>query len=182
MPTRIALEHDIAAPVARVLTCLEDREVALRRAALEPAMSARLTEFTVRPEVVAPGAEPHLERIIAVVDANLPQTWLPAGISSSFLIRRTDRWWPDSDGYSGELSLQVEGLPVTCRGPFALRGFQHGSFMAVTLDLRVDLPLVGATVERLIRDRMEPVLAAELALIADEAEREGPFDRPVGGR
>lgn len=159
MTTRIAVEHELAAPPSQVFAVLADREFTQRRMALVPEMAAQVAAFTAGPEAVE-----------FTVDAQLPASWMPAGVGGAPGITRHERWSLNGSGYAGEIRVTVSDLPVACGGELGVHAWQQGSVVSMVVDIQVDLPLFGPIVERMIRDRLEPAFTAELDLLADAVE------------
>ncbi len=158
MATRIAVEREVAAAPATVFAVLADRDCTQRRMALDLQMQAHVSSFDTTDHSLQ-----------LVVDAHLPASWMPPGFNSTPELRRTEEWRTDGSDYVGTLGLVVKDLPVRCVGELGLLSWQGGSVLSFTVELAVDVPFLGPTIERMIRDRMEPAFVAELAFIAEQA-------------
>ncbi len=81
MATRIALEREFAASPQRVFEVLSDRAFTTRRMALVPEMSAEVTSFAASPSSME-----------LSVEAQLPASWMPAGVGGTPAINRHEQW------------------------------------------------------------------------------------------
>lgn len=160
MATRIALEQELQGAPDRAFAVLSDRGFTQRRLALEPALAAQIVDYSSDTE--------HLKLSIA---GELPAHWMPAGVDATPRILRQESWRRDGERYSGSLSMSVHGMPIRCEGTQELLRWGDVTVVSLVLDLDVSLPFVGQTVERMIRDRIEPAFAAEFDLLATEVAR-----------
>lgn len=160
MATRIALEQELTGTTDHAFTVLRDREVTIARLALEPALDAELVAYSSSPTSLD----------ITIV-GQLPAHWLPSAVSATPSVQRTESWKPGRAGFQGRMTMTVHGMPITCTGTLSLEPWQNLTVLSMVIDLEVALPFVAQTVERMIRDRMEPAFLAEFEYLAAEVAR-----------
>lgn len=78
------------------------------------------------------------------------------------VIRREERWQPIRDGQStGDIAGAIPGAPVGLAGTAVLAPSDHGSRLAVTTTVEVNVPLVGGKIENFIGTALVDLLIAE---------------------
>lgn len=74
--------------------------------------------------------------------------------SGDLAIVRTERWWPDDDRVSGEVTLAASGVPGQGRGSALLAPVPDGSSLTLSGTVEVRIPLVGGRIEKYICDQI----------------------------
>ncbi|MFV0459302.1 MAG: DUF2505 family protein [Actinomycetales bacterium] len=159
MPTRVALHQEIEASPGEVFSVLCDHDFQRRRIGLEPQMRAQLVVFDAA--TGTPG------ELVLRIEGELPTSWLPPMVPGSPLITRHERWLRYGQGHRCDLRLEVHDLPVWCEGSIDVQPWHQGCLVELVVDVTVNVPVVGVSIERMVRDRLEPALMAELDLLAD---------------
>jgi hypothetical protein len=152
---RIRRSYELRAPVDAVLAGLAD-EAAVRRRSEDDGLGTSVLRHEVADDAV---------RIVVTTD--LPTDWLPPAIASwigsSPTVERMEEWTRSGDGARSPLTFEFSGLPVSCTGTASLDPTGAGSRLAADLDVTVDIPLLGGTVERAVSPRIVAALDAEAA-------------------
>jgi hypothetical protein len=81
-----------------------------------------------------------------------------------------EEWMRQGDRAQSPLTFAFSGLPVTCEGTARLSPSPPGSRMDVAITVKVDVPLLGAAVERAVSPRIVAALDAEAAFYQDLAD------------
>ena len=84
-------------------------------------------------------------------------SFLRAMLPGNLTIRRTETW----RGSSGSVEAVVEGAPGTITGVMRLESDPDGCLIGAQLTAEVPLPLVGATVEKLVTDNIATLMESE---------------------
>jgi hypothetical protein len=84
---------------------------------------------------------------------------------SDFVIE--ERWSAEGKGYSGTLTLEVVGKPVTVTAPFELMPEGKGCVYSIQHTAKVRVPLIGGTIEKFVIGQTEEGCADELEYLAD---------------
>jgi Protein of unknown function (DUF2505) len=92
----------------------------------------------------------------AVPEEAMP-SFLRAMLPDSLTIRRTETW----RGCSGSVEAVVDGAPGTITGVMRLESEPDGCLISAQLTAEVPLPLVGATVEKLVTDNIANLMETE---------------------
>lgn len=113
-----------------------------------------------------------VDRVIRIVTAtDIPLDWLPGAVRSRLgetpRVERTETWAlePHAAEKGGEartpLEFSFSGLPVSGSGTSRLTPDGAGSRFDTDLSVRVDVPLIGALIERSMAPRLGTALDAE---------------------
>lgn len=66
-----------------------------------------------------------------------------------------ERWRPDGDGWVGDYTLNVVGVPARISAEFELRPSGEGCIYGITHTPKVNIPLVGRKLESILRNETE---------------------------
>lgn len=98
------------------------------------------------------------------------------GMLRSFLgawnvIRQSERWQPAGDEYRNDLAIDAAGVPVALRGTMVLRPDGDACVNDVRMEIRCDVPLVGARLAAFVCENTQRGLADEHRVITDYLAR-----------
>lgn len=103
----------------------------------------------------------HDDGVTVVLHQGVPGESMPsflrAMLPDNLTIRRTETW----RGSSGSVEAVVEGAPGTITGVMRLESDPDGCLIGAQLTAEVPLPLVGATVEKLVTDNIATLMESE---------------------
>lgn len=91
---------------------------------------------------------------------------LPAFLAKLFNPKQTlkfkETWLKDGENWKGDISVEVEGQPVTLNGQFSLKASGAGSVYEVAYTAKANIPLVGGKVEKYIAGQTTDGIQQEL--------------------
>jgi hypothetical protein len=156
MATTISHDQRLRALPERAFALWTDPTFVQRRIAAVPDLQARL----VRTRNDDDGTT-------IEVEGRLPQSWLPqvASRMAGARIRRVEDWFASGTGYLGHLSVSVSDAPVTCIGTMRIEPFDNASLLTLDVDISVDVPMLGSTIENMVAAHLKPGFLAEFALL-----------------
>ncbi|WP_133300547.1 DUF2505 domain-containing protein [Seongchinamella sediminis] len=73
-----------------------------------------------------------------------------------------ERWRADGDGWTGDYTLDVVGVPARIEAEFELRPAADGCVYSISHSPRVNVPLVGKKLEAILRRETEQGCDAEI--------------------
>jgi len=90
---------------------------------------------------------------------------LPGAVRSilggDLVVEREERWQPDGERYAAVTRVSISGVPGDIRGQSRLGDHGGGSVLVVRAEVRVNIPLVGGKLEKVVADQVSKLLAAE---------------------
>lgn len=114
--------------------------------------------------------EAHPDGVRIEVSSEIPTSWLPSIVTSRLSgtphVVRVEQWTtatPPEEGLECPMTFSFEGLPVRCDGAAAVVSDGDGSVFTIDLELQVDVPFIGGTIERAVAPQVTPALDAEAA-------------------
>lgn len=157
MATTISHDQRLRAVPQRAYAVWNDPAFVQRRIAAVPDLQARLVR-----------AHHDGDGTTIEVEGRLPQSWLPqvASRMAGARIRRVEDWFDSGSGYLGHLSVSVTDAPVTCIGTMRIEPFDNASLLTLEVDISVDVPVLGTTIENMVAAHLKPGFLAEFSLLA----------------
>lgn len=73
-----------------------------------------------------------------------------------------EHWTPEADGYSGEMSIELIGQPVTASATFSLRPAGKACVYRSDIEAHCRVPLVGGVVAKFVLGKLEKGCTDEL--------------------
>lgn len=83
-----------------------------------------------------------------------------------------EHWRATKDGWAGEHEISIKGAPVKITATFVLKNTAHGSSYDVTHKAKVNIPLIGGTVEKYILKQIKDGVAADMRLASDRLDED----------
>ncbi len=149
----MATKYKFNSDVETVFELLTDPDFLVER-------SMELGELSADCEVIEEGDE------IKVIQNREVERDLPAFFAKMFdpvqKIEMVETWIEAGDGYSGTLSYDVIGQPVTITGKFALKPKGKGCEYTVEHTPKAKIPLIGKRVEKFIAGQTAEGVVKEL--------------------
>lgn len=78
-----------------------------------------------------------------------------------------ESWQPDGDGWSGNYLIEFDGVPGSVAADFELYPTDDGCVYSITHKPKVNLPIVGKTLERILVSQVEDGCDAEIDYLAE---------------
>lgn len=167
MTTERTLTWPIPGTPEQILRRCQDPEVARRRAEVDPALEAQVTELA------ADTADGYI--LVMEITAKIPESWIPKRLSASLRgmagrprIVRREAWRLADDGCAhADIDVRLESIPVTRMSAAARlcgEGAEH-STLTYHLELEVSLPVVGTSIERTVLDQVSRGFEKEARVI-----------------
>lgn len=77
-----------------------------------------------------------------------------------------ESWQPDGDGWSGSYLIEFDGVPGSVAADFELYPDGDGCVYRITHKPKVNMPLVGKTLEKILASQVEEGCDAEIDYLA----------------
>lgn len=164
MPRSIDYRSTSAHPAARVYATMVDKDVLEKRLEQMGGPGAALQEY----EPTGNGVRYTLRHGIDQQDLPPMVTKLIPG--GDVVIKRTETWSESAQGgYDGTGRVAIAGTPANAKATMRLTDTDGGgSELAVTVEVTVKVPVVGAKVEEGVGDQIRQLLEAETAFTLDQ--------------
>lgn len=156
MTTERTLTWSIPGTPEQILRRCQDPEVARRRAEIDPALEAQVTELAADTD------DGHI--LVMEITAKIPESWIPKRFSASLRgmagrprIVRREAWRLADDGCAhADIDVRLESIPATRINASARLCDDDADHSTLTyhLELEVAIPLMGATIERTVLDQV----------------------------
>ncbi len=157
------MEHKYNAPVDKVFALLTDPKWLEARCLALGELSAK-----VKAKKAAGGVKLSMTRRIKRELPGVVAKVLPSESDMQF----EEAWQPaDGGGYSGTLTMDVVGQPVTMSAEFSLTPSGKGCVYRIEHHTKCSIPLLGGTVAKFAQGQVEHGCQAELAYLADQLKK-----------
>jgi len=80
-------------------------------------------------------------------------------LNGDLVVEREERW--TSEDLAALSKVTISGMPGEIRGRSRIAAQGTGSALVVTAQVKVNIPLIGGKLERVVADQVEKLLAAE---------------------
>ena len=87
------------------------------------------------------------------------------GSVQRFSMRET--WEPDGDGWSGSYVIEFDGVPGSVSADFELYPTDAGCVYSITHKPKVNMPIVGKTLEKILASQVEDGCDAEIDYLVE---------------
>ncbi|WP_460402010.1 DUF2505 domain-containing protein [Actinophytocola sediminis] len=151
-----SLEHRTAfpTPVATVYSTLVDEAFLRARLRQIGGKNATLLTHTRTGDDVA-----------FTIRQGVEATRLPSAARSvlrgDLVVERAERWRPDGQRYAADTSVTINGVPGEIRGQSRIGDQRDGSLLVIRAEVRVNIPLVGGKLEKVVAEQVTKLLTAE---------------------
>lgn len=150
-------EHQFAATVAQVSAMLADPEFAEVRA-----QAGGSTSYEATVDGAADGT--FTVAVRRVVPASSIPTEMRSLVGSTLTVFYTEAWGePDGVSRTGTFAVEIVGAPGHLRGVLGLTDELGTAAFVASGEVKVNVPLFGAMIERTLADAFSRGLSAELA-------------------
>lgn len=78
-----------------------------------------------------------------------------------------ESWQPDGDGWSGHYLIEFDGVPGSVAADFALYPTDEGCVYRITHKPKVNMPIVGKTLEKILASQVADGCDAEIDYLAE---------------
>ncbi len=78
-----------------------------------------------------------------------------------------ESWQPDGDGWSGSYLIEFDGVPGSVAADFELYPTDDGCIYSITHKPKVNLPVVGKTLEKILASQVEDGCDAEIDYLTE---------------
>lgn len=155
MTSRFSHRASFPTPVATAFTTLVDQTYLTERLNAIGGKDAELLNHASRGDEVA-------YRIRQGVDANRLPGAVRSILGGDLTVEREERWRPDGDGYISASKVTISGVPAEIKARSRLAGrSEQDCELVVDAEVRVNIPLLGAKLEKVVAEQVIKLLAAE---------------------
>ncbi len=158
MATTVQERFALAVAVDTVLARLADPEFVTQRTAANPGLAGTLLEHSDDGQT-----------IVIRTRASVPVDWLPSVVAGRMTTLPTvdrEEVWARRTG-SAAMRFDISGVPATANGSVRLAAQGTGSVLTYRVELQVDMPFVGAVLEKAVAGQIRRSLQAEAALYGE---------------
>ena len=83
------------------------------------------------------------------------------------IINLQEDWQPDGDGWSGHYVIKFEGVPGSVAAEFELYPTDDGCVYSITHTPKVNMPIVGKTLQKILASQIEDGCDAEIDYLVE---------------
>lgn len=82
-------------------------------------------------------------------------------LNGDLVVEREERWAPEGEHYAATSQVTISGVPGEIRGRSRITAQGSGSALVTTAQVKVNIPLIGGRLEKVVGDQVGKLLAAE---------------------
>jgi uncharacterized protein YuzE len=154
----MAIEYEIDHPADRVYALLTDKAFLAERleAVGEDPATIKISKKGKKVDIELQRAS---RRDLPKVAAKI------VGSVQKFTMKES--WEPDGDGWSGSYIIEFDGVPGSVAADFDLYPTGEGCVYSITHKPRVNMPIVGKTLEKILASQVEDGCDAEIDYLVE---------------
>lgn len=154
----MTIEYEFEHPAERVYALLTDKEFLAERivAVGEDPPTIKISKQGKKVEIELHRAA---RRDLPKVAAKL--------IGSVQKFTMVESWQPDGDGWSGSYLIEFDGVPGSVSADFDLYPTDDGCVYSITHKPKVNMPIVGKTLEKILANQVEDGCDAEIDYLVE---------------
>jgi len=154
MTSRFSHRTTFATPVDTAFATFVDRAYLTERLDAIGGKGAALLDHAERGEEVA-------YRLRQGVDAQKLPGAVRSILGGDLVVEREERWRPDGGDYVSRSKVSISGVPGEITARSRLVGAEQQCELIVDAEVRVNIPLVGGKLEKVVAEQVTKLLVAE---------------------
>lgn len=154
----MTIEYELGHPAERVYALLTDKQFLAERveAVGEDPATIKISKKGKKVDI-------HLQR---AARRDLPKVAAKLiGAVQNFTMRES--WQPDGDGWSGSYIIEFDGVPGSVAAEFDLYPTDDGCVYRITHKPKVNMPIVGKTLEKILASQVVDGCDAEIDYLVE---------------